>query len=131
MEISKKRAMWLKQLREGELNAIQRQIVKGLSDGKQHAQIAKELGWNRVTIAENAAAAVFKTGCVNTNELMFVYGQRRAFTWFAGWLDSQLIKQPLGDAETHFNECIRDMAAEIRDRGAKLRGSAHREGEQS
>lgn len=111
----------------GPLNTLQRQVVRRLADGWTHQQIAEDLGYSRVAISDNARVAARKMGCVNGAEMMFVLGQRQTYEAIADWLMTQLIRDPVGDTETHFNECVRDMAADVAAMGPKLKGSRPRD----
>lgn len=111
----------------GPLNALQIQVVRQLADGKTHQEIADNLGYSRVAVSDNARVAARKMGCVNGAEMMFVFGQQNAYEAVSEWLLTQLIRDPIGDVETHFNECTRDMSAEVRAKGRSLKGSRPRD----
>lgn len=78
----------MKHSTEGPLNVRQTTILDLVSQGHDHAEIARILGLSRVAVSDNVRAAVAKMGVPNSHQAVARFVQARTLAMVAARLDT-------------------------------------------
>lgn len=95
----------------GPLSPTQHRIMHLLVQGREHAQIAKEVCLSRTMVSEHVRSVVAKMGVSNSAAAVGRYAKWEILGELIRHLENGLIPAPDGEAEEHVNDCyLRDIA---------------------
>lgn len=95
----------------GPLTDRQRDVLKRVAVGEEHASIAADHKVGRAAISQDMRRVVIKMGAFNTNHALALYAREQTLRAVAAEILGGLVREPVGEAEEHVNNVLRDIAA--------------------
>jgi len=105
----------------GPLSDRQRLILKGICNGRTHAQIADALGVSKSFVSNMLISSILpKLNVRRTYEACALYGRSQGFLDAADRVETLRVPRPVDEAEEHMNYVLEEVAQTFRNRAAEL-----------
>lgn len=101
--------------RTGPLTDTQHKILRGLTEGKTHAQIGRSIGRGRTYVANCLTQAIYpKLGIRKSTEASAMYTRYLTYLQVADWLLNARIRDWVSTEDEHMNHVLESLAEEYR-----------------
>lgn len=95
----------------GPLTDRQKDVLARVALGEEHASIAADYGVGRAAISQDVRRVVIKMRALNTNHALALHAREVTLRAVAEEILGGLVREPVGEAEEHVNNVLRDIAA--------------------